>query len=58
MVVKLNGVDSNTDVLNPLYLRLIKMLFQFVPHRKRGPAVTYLVEALCYKPEGRGFEFR
>jgi hypothetical protein len=24
----------------------------------RGHAVAYLVEALCYKPEGRGFESR
>jgi hypothetical protein len=23
-----------------------------------GHAVTYLIEALCYKPEGRGFESR
>jgi hypothetical protein len=24
----------------------------------RGHAVAYLVEALCYKPKGRGFESR
>jgi hypothetical protein len=26
--------------------------------RQQGHAVAYLVEALCYKPEGRGFESR
>jgi hypothetical protein len=25
---------------------------------KGGHAVVYLIEALCYKPEGRGFESR
>jgi hypothetical protein len=28
----------------------------YLPHT--GHAVTLLVEALCYKPEGRGFDFR
>jgi hypothetical protein len=26
------------------------------PTVTRGHAVVYLVEALCYKPEGRGFD--
>jgi hypothetical protein len=32
-------------------------LSQRIPLRLRH-AVAYLVEALCYKPEGRGFESR
>jgi len=29
-----------------------------LPKMIQGNAVAQLVEALCYKPEGRGFEFR
>jgi hypothetical protein len=29
-----------------------------VPSGVSGHAVVYLVEALCYKPEGRGFDSR
>jgi hypothetical protein len=32
---------------------------KFLPvYRYQGHAVAYLVEALCYKPEGRGIESR
>jgi hypothetical protein len=33
-------------------------IFCVVPGKKQGHAVAYLVEALCYKPEGRGFHSR
>jgi hypothetical protein len=32
--------------------------FQSLPMKPRGHAVAKLVEALYYKPEGRGFESR
>jgi hypothetical protein len=46
------------------YLRITKLReqtcwdFYLYVEEKWGHAVAYLVEALCYKPEGRGFEPR
>jgi hypothetical protein len=38
---------------------LIKSAKQFIEHRKNGGhVVAYLVEAICYKPEGGGFHSR
>jgi hypothetical protein len=42
--------ESNADQID--------VEIQFVPLSKRGHAVTQLVEALRYKPEGRGFVSR
>ena len=33
-------------------------LYKNVPYKARGHAVAQLVEALCYKSEGRGFDSR
>jgi hypothetical protein len=45
------------------FIGLIKMrVFKNIELKKiseaRGHAVAYVVEALCYKPDGRGFDFR
>jgi hypothetical protein len=34
------------------------VVIYFAPYNYWGHAVVYLVEALCYKPEGRGFDFQ
>jgi hypothetical protein len=38
--------------------KLLVFCFRGIPLSCMGHAVVYLVEALCYKPEGRGFHFR
>jgi hypothetical protein len=35
----------------------VAFLFQYTI-REKGHAVAQLIEALCYKPEGRGFDSR
>jgi hypothetical protein len=42
-----------------MFYHLFIYLFIFAQDMlQRGHMVAWLVEALCYKPEGRGFEFR
>jgi hypothetical protein len=48
-----SGQDSSRDP--PKYESKALPLTIFLYDRQRGHAVTLLVEALCYKPEGRGF---
>ena len=51
--IRFHGVDrdkfSFISIANSLYFKLL--LFTFL-----GYSVAQLVEAMCYKPEGRGFE--
>jgi hypothetical protein len=66
MTYELLGDDSSFDNLVDFYVELsnfIKklnsnMLSQYPQSVAEGHAVEYLVEALCYKPEGRGIESR
>jgi hypothetical protein len=50
---KLHGITSQNTVTLPFFL-----LFYSILWTERGHAVAQLVEALCYMPEGRGFESR
>jgi hypothetical protein len=34
------------------------ILLKWILHKERGARGIMLVEALCYKPEGRGFDCR
>jgi hypothetical protein len=46
-----------SSIFNFLYFSGYKCINSW-RHGIRGQAVVYLVEALCYKPEGRGFDSR
>ena len=51
MLTVLNGAHVfRSLVALPLFFRYV--------HNSQGTAVAQLVEALLYKPEGRGFDFR
>jgi hypothetical protein len=63
----LSYMVMNIDVFVYCYLLLFYILSKFIVtktsylykiHCDSGHAVAQLVEALCYKPEGRGFDFR
>jgi hypothetical protein len=47
-----------TMVTEPVYTRLLCDVFSLVFVLRYGHVVVQLVEALDYKPEGRGFESR
>jgi hypothetical protein len=49
-----SGQDSSWEP--PKYESRTLPLQYFLYDRQRGHAPTLLVEALCYKPEGRGFD--
>ena len=51
-----HGNISYVNALQSRNARIVHRVFSIL-NRGRGYAVTYLVEALCYKPEGRGFDF-
>jgi hypothetical protein len=55
MYVYMANPNALTETLlhTELNKQIISIVFKFMGH-----AVAQLVEALCYKPEGRGFESR
>ena len=50
--------DNHATIEKALMKDMVGCIIRFWHSTKGGHVVAQLVEALCYKPEGHGFDFR